>query len=68
MLCKVFNSCALVELVFENYYKRKLLEFASSRRSKPLIDYSNMFRQRRKINVIYKIADNLFQVGSQKEA
>ncbi|KAJ8969069.1 hypothetical protein NQ314_001971 [Rhamnusium bicolor] len=69
--CKVFNSCALINLivnVFENYYKRKLLEFANSRRSKPQIDYENMCRRAKEINVIYKMDDTVFHVASKKDS
>ncbi|KAJ8931471.1 hypothetical protein NQ314_015609 [Rhamnusium bicolor] len=69
--CKVFNSCALINFivnVFENYYKRKLLEFANSRRSKPQIDYENMCRRAKEINVIYKMDDTVFHVASEKDS
>ncbi|KAJ8985439.1 hypothetical protein NQ317_017071 [Molorchus minor] len=69
--CKVFNSCALVDFiinVFENYYKRKLLEFANSRRSKPQIDYRNMCFRAREINIIYQRDNTIFHVASEKDS
>lgn len=68
--CKVFNSCALVDFivnVFENYYKRKLLEFANSRRSKPQIDYKNMCIRAKEVNIIYQIDNTIFHVASEKD-
>ncbi|XP_050316232.1 uncharacterized protein LOC126750621 [Anthonomus grandis grandis] len=69
--CKVFNSCALVEFiskVFESYYKRRLLEFANSRHSKPRFDYENMCPKAKDIYIVYKLENNIFHVASEKDS
>lgn len=68
--CKAFNACALVEFIshiLENYYKRRLLEFANSRRTKLQIDYRNFCNRAKSITKIYKIQENVFHVASKSD-
>lgn len=65
--CKAFNSCALADFIvttFEHYYKKRLLEFANSRRTKHQIDYKHFCTKAKNIEKILKIEDDVYHVVS----
>lgn len=68
--CKVFNACALVDFIaktFEEYHKRRLLDFSNSRRRTLQITYLKFCQKSRNISKIYQLSENVFQVESESE-
>lgn len=66
--CKVFNACALVDFIantFEEYHKRRLLEFSNSRRHKLEITYLKFSQKCRNISKICQLTETIFQVESE---
>ena len=67
---KVFNSCALVKFIvdnFENYHKLRLLEFAHSRRNKDAI-YMKYLLKTQGVKEYYKVNEMEYKVQSEKDA
>ena len=66
--CKAFNAAALIDFIsvtFESYHKRRLLQFANSRSTKPTLAY-NKFVERSKSLVVSCVDSDTFEVGSSK--
>lgn len=67
--CRAFNSCALVDFicnVFDGYHKRRLIEFANSRRDQKLSYHYAKFLNKIDTTQIMKRNDFEYKVTSKK--
>lgn len=65
--CKAFNSCALIDFVcnlFDNYHKRRLIDFANCRRDKKLQPHYAKFVHKSDTSEIIQRSEYEFKVTS----
>ncbi|CAK1581723.1 unnamed protein product [Parnassius mnemosyne] len=65
--CKAFNACALVDFItsiFENYFQRRIISYANTRKTKDSI-YAMFMKTARNIKNISKVNDNEYSVESE---
>lgn len=65
--CKAFNACALVDFItsiFENYFQRRIISYANTRKTKDSI-YAMFMKSARNIKNISKVNDNEYSVESE---
>ncbi|KAH9631844.1 hypothetical protein HF086_000668 [Spodoptera exigua] len=68
--CKVFNMCALLDFItdtFENYHKKRLLQFANGRERKLTVSYEKFCQKSKSITQISPLDDTSYLIKEKTD-